>query len=76
MPKTTGLIVKDSHVIHETADVLSDPERGPAMRAAGPAAGRVALWRTRPESLRSEFVRVPLMFIEKNNSAMMSSEQG
>ena len=44
---TTGFIVKALRVLHEMVGVLSDPERGTAMRVVGTAAMRVALWRTR-----------------------------
>ena len=60
--ETTGLIVKGSRVLQETVGVLSDPERGAAIRASGNATRRVVLWRMRAASSRSEFVIVPLRF--------------
>ena len=37
----TGLIVKALHMLHETVDVLSEPERDVAMRDVGTATKRV-----------------------------------
>ena len=68
---TPGLIFEALRVLHDTVGVLSDPERGAAMRAAGTAARRVALWRMRAVSSRSEFKTVSLRFVGKNSSEMM-----
>ena len=46
-------------MLQETVRVLSDPECGTAMHASGTASSRVASWRTRVASSRSEFVIVP-----------------
>ena len=72
---TTGFIVKSSRVLHETVGVLSDPERGIAMRASGTTTREVGLWRTMAASLGSEFVFVPLRFGDENKFAMMSEGQ-
>ena len=70
---TTRLIVKTVRVLHMTVDMLSEPDRGVAMRSAGTADRRVDLWRTREASSRLDFVRVPLRFVHDTNSMMMSS---
>ena len=46
------------------------------MHASGAAVRRVALWKTRLESSRSQFVIVPLRFFNKTKSVMMSGGQG
>ena len=56
---TNGIIFEALHVLQETVGVLSDPERGAVMHASVTASSRVALWRTRVASSRSEFVIVP-----------------
>ena len=63
-------------MLHNTMGVLSDPERGAAVSAAGTVVRRVASWRTRVASLRSEFVSVPLRFVYETNYAMMYVRQG
>ena len=39
---TTELIIEALRMLQETVGLLSDPERGAAMRASGTAYGRVA----------------------------------
>ena len=56
---TTELIVKASCVLQEIVGVLSEPERGAAMRSLGTASRRVASCKTRVVSSRSELVIVP-----------------
>ena len=56
---TTRLIVEASRVLQETVGVLSELERGAAMRALETASRRVASCKTRAASLRSELVIVP-----------------
>ena len=73
---TTGLIVKALRVLQGTVRVLSNPEFGTAMRASGTDSRRVAWWRMRTGSSRSDFMIVPLIFFNKNKSAMMSGGQG
>ena len=73
---TTRFIFKALCGLHKTVGWLSDPERGAAMRAAGTAARRVALWRTRVVRSRSEFVKVPLRFVCETNCVMISGVQG
>ena len=73
---TTRLILKASRVIYDTVGVLSDPERGAFMHSSGTASRRVALWITRAASYRSEFVIVPLIFVNGNKSVMVSGGQG
>ena len=64
---TTRLIVEVLRMLQETVGVLSDLERGAAMHASGAAVRRVALWKTRLESSRSQFVIVPLRFLTRLN---------
>ena len=73
---TIRFIVEASHVLHKMVGVLSGLERGTAMRAVGTSIRRVASWRMRATSLRSEFVIVPLIFFDETKSEMMSSDQG
>ena len=56
---TTRLIMEASRMPQETVGVLSEPERSAAMRALGNASRRVASYKTRVVSLRSELVIVP-----------------
>ena len=49
---TTRLIMKASHMLQETVGVLSEPERGAAMRALGTALRRVASCKMRAVSSR------------------------
>ena len=53
--------------------MLSDPEREAASLASGTAASRVASWRTRAASFRSELVIIPSLFVDKTKTEMMSS---
>ena len=56
---TTRLIMKASHMLQETVGVLSEPERGAAMRALGTALRRVASCKMRAVSSRSELAIRP-----------------
>ena len=56
---TTGLIMEASRVLKDTVGVLSEPERGAAMRAFGTSLRRVASCKIRAASSRSELVIVP-----------------
>ena len=56
---TTGLVMEASHVLQETVGVLSEPERGAAMRSLGTASRRVASCKIRAARSRSELVIVP-----------------
>ena len=60
MSATTGLIVESLRMLHKTVSVLSNPQCGTAMRAAGTSSMRVASWRTKAASSRSEFASIPL----------------
>ena len=73
---TTGLMVDASLVLQETVGVLSDPDRGAAMVASGHVSIKVASWRTRASTSRSEFVRVPSGFLSKISALVMSGGQG
>ena len=75
-PAATGMIVETFHVLHDTVGVFSDPECDAAMCNVGTATRRVALWRTRAESSRSDFVIVPLRFLDKTNSVIIPVSQG
>ena len=72
----TGLMVDASQVLQETVGVLSNPGRGAAIVASGHVSRRVALWRTRAASLKSEFVRVLCRFLSAISDATMSGGQG
>ena len=63
-------------MLHNTVGMLTDPECGAAMCAVETATRRVALWRTRAESSRSDFVIVPLRFLDKTNSVIIPVSQG
>ena len=56
--------------------MLSDPDRGAAIVATGHVSRRVASWRTKSASLRSEFVGVPSVFLSEISALMMSGGQG
>ena len=56
--------------------MLSDLERGTSVRTAGTSARRVALWRMRAESLRSDFVIVPSRFFKKTKSEWCPAARG
>ena len=56
---TAGLIVEASCVLQETVGVLSESERGVAMRALGTAPMSLASYKTRVAISRSEFVIAP-----------------
>ena len=73
---TTGLVAEASCVLHKMVVVLSGLECGAAMRAVGTSIRRVASWRMRATSSRSDFVIVPLRLFDETKSAMMSSSQG
>ena len=73
---TSGFIVEASFVLQEIVGVLSYPEQGAANLASGTALSRVASWRTRAESSRSELVIVPSLFVDETRLAMMSAGQG
>ena len=74
--KNNRLMVNASLMLQETVGVLSDPDRGAVIVASGHVSSRVASWRTRAASLRSEFVRVPSVFLSKISALMMSGGQG
>ena len=73
---TTRLIVDTSYVLHETTGVLSDPVCGAAMFMSGHTSRRIALWRTRAMSLRSELVNPPPELMSETNIAMMYGGKG
>ena len=73
---TTKLVVDASLVLQETVGVLSDPNQGAAIVDSGHVSSRVASWRTRAASLRSEFLRVPSGFLSNISALMMSGGQG
>ena len=56
---TTGLIVQAPHMLQETVGMLSEPEHDAAMRSLGTDSRRVASYKMRAESSRSELVIVP-----------------
>ena len=72
----TGLIVEASCMLHKMVGVLSDLDRGAAMRASGTVTRRVDSWRTRVASSRLELVIWPSRLVSKTKSAMMSGGQG
>ena len=72
----TVFILNALHMLHKRVGMLSDPERGVAMRTVGTITRRVALWIIRVAILRSEFFIVPLIFLDENNFVMMSNGQG
>ena len=74
--ETTGFMADASLVLQETVGVLSDPDRGAAIVAYGHVSSRVASWRTRAASSRSEVVRVPSGFLSKISTLMISGGQG
>ena len=76
MYTTTGLMVEASHVIQKMMGVLSDPEWGSAMLNLGSYASRVALWRMRTESSRSELVSVPTGLVSKTKESVLSDVKG
>ena len=55
--------------------MISDLERGAAMRTYGTAARSVALCRTSASNSRSELVIVPSLFVEETRLEIMSSGQ-
>ena len=55
--------------------MLYDTEWGAAILASGHASRRVALWRTKLVSLRSEFVRDLSLFMSEISAATMSGVQ-
>ena len=73
---TTGFMVDESLVLQETVGVLYSPGRGVAIFVSGHAPRRVASCRTREESSRSEFVRVPLGFLSEIIAAMILGGHG
>ena len=73
---TTGLIVDASRVLQERVGMLYDPNQGVAIVVSGHVSRKVASCWTRTESLRSEFVRVPLGFLSEISALMMSGGQG
>ena len=56
---TTVLIMEASRVLQEKVGVLSETERGAIMQALGTASRRVASYKMRAASSRSELVIVP-----------------
>ena len=73
---TTRLIVDASRMLHEMVGMLYEPEHGAAMRTDGTDAGRVASWRMRTATSRTEFVRFPSSLVVDTKSSMASSGQG
>ena len=73
---TTRLMTDASRVLQETVGVVSDPEWSATIFASGHKSRRVASWRTRAESLRSEFVRVTSGFLSNISAVMVSGGQG
>ena len=68
---TTRLMVGASLVLQETLGVLSDTDQGTDIGASGHISSRVASWKTRATSSRSEFVRVPSGFLSEISALMM-----
>ena len=73
---TTRLIVEVLRILHVVVGVLSDPEHDTLMCAAGNNTRRVALWRRRAASSRSEFVIFNYGLVADTKSLMMSCGQG
>ena len=73
---TTRLVVNASRMLQKTVGVLSNPERGAAIFASGYVSRRVALWRTRVASSRSDFSRFPSVFMYGISFLMMLVGQG
>ena len=61
---TTRLVVEASCMLHDTVGVLSDLDRGAAMRAVGTDTMNVASQRTRAVSSRSELAILPSIFVD------------
>ena len=70
-PETTGLVVDASLVLQETVGMLSDPDQGVDIFFSGHISSRVASWRTRAASSRSEFVRVPSGFLSEISALIL-----
>ena len=70
------LIVEASCVSHKKVSLLSDPDCGAPIRAVGTANIRMASWRMRVVSSRSEFVIVLSIFVDETKYVMMSGGQG
>ena len=73
---THGFIVEAFFVLQEMVGVLFEPEQGTASLASGTDTSRVASWRTRAASSKSELVIAPSLFADETRLAMMSDGQG
>ena len=62
-------------MLHKTVIVLSKPECGASMHAAGSFSRMVASRRTKEAGLRLEFVSMPSRFVDETNFAMVSGGQ-
>ena len=56
--------------------LLFDPKRGATVFVSGLVSRRVASWRKKVESSRSEFFRVPSGFLSEISAVMMMCSQG
>ena len=63
-------------MLHEMVGVLSNPDRGAAMHAAGNSARIVSSWRTSAMRLRLEFVSCLSGLVANTKLVMMSGGQG
>ena len=70
---TTGFMVEASLKVQLTVGVLSLPERGARHSEDSQTAGKVASWRTRAASSRSEFVIRPFGLATLTRSDLISS---
>ena len=68
--------MKALRVSHKTVGVLSDLECGAPMHASVTASRRVALWKMRVASSRSELVIWTLRLLAHTKSEMISISQG
>ena len=68
-------MVDASRVLQEMVGMLSDPKWGEAIVASGHVSRRVASWRMRAASSRSEFFRVPSGFLSEISAVMMLGGQ-
>ena len=73
---TTRLIIEASRVLQETVGVLSEPDRGAAMKDLRTASRRVASCKMRAVSLRSELAIVLCGLINGTISEVTSAGQG